>query len=147
MYALSTHVVPSRTSISDASKFLGCAAWSASTLTAKDGSLSAAVCATRSLARTLPDRYSSAVCHVCSSGSRKITPCKSATISSSALPVSRAINGRSTFARSPMDTASASLAVSTCVTGFLRRIVRLLKISALRLSFLSSSNISSEQSK
>ena len=36
------------------------------------------------------------------SGSRKITPCKSATISSSALPVSRAINGRSTFARSPM---------------------------------------------
>ena len=48
---------------------------------------------------------------------------------------------------SPMDSANASLAVSTLSTGSGLRIVRLVKISALRLSFPSSSSISREDSR
>ena len=59
---VSSHVTPSRTSISLASKSFGWAAIRASTFPAKNGSRAATRCAVRSFCRTLPERYSSAVC-------------------------------------------------------------------------------------
>ena len=76
-----------------------------------------------------------------------MTPRSSSVISRSVLPHSEDMNFRSTHAFSPMDSANASLAVSTLSTGSGLRIVRLVKISALRLSFPSSSSISKEDSK
>ena len=64
------HVAPRRTSISEASRSLGCTACSASTFGIKTIFSFAAACAVLSFSRTLPERYSSAVCHVWDSGSR-----------------------------------------------------------------------------
>jgi len=63
-----------------------------------------------------------------------MTPFKSENNSSSLLPVSSRIYSISTVAFSPIDTASASSAVSTSVIGLCGLIVRLKNISALRSS-------------
>ena len=80
-------------------------------------------------------------------GFLKIIPVKSVTISSSLFSVSPAIKEISTFARSLMERARASVDVSTCVTGLAFRIVRLVKISAFLSSFPSSSRYSREANK
>ena len=113
-----------------------------------------------SFARTLPDRYSSAVTsgncsgskksHAVSPGisvpkSRKMIPHSSRTISLPDSPVSCSIYGRSTFAFSARDTVRASCAVSTEVTASGCRMVCLENMSALRFSFPSASSISREQ--
>ena len=153
MYSLLIHVAPRRTSISDASRSLGCAAFKARTFASKYGDISAASSASRSFCRTLPERYSSAVTYVAfpsssrGPGTWKITPVRSSAISSSSFPVNSAIKGRSTFAFSAMETASASDAVSTCSIVCCWRIVRLVNMSALRSMFPSSSSTSSEQSR
>ena len=89
------HVAPRRTPMSAGPMSGGRAARSASALPAKAGSAAAAASATRSFARTLPDRYSSAGCHSGSpgaaSGARNIWPASPAATSSSETPVSRAI--------------------------------------------------------
>ena len=57
------------------------------------------------------------------------------------------MKARSTCAFSESDTASASEAVSTCATGVLGRMVRLVNISALREKLPSLSSTSSEHSR
>ena len=157
-----------RIPISPAVKSTGCTAVRASTLCSRfsffsGGNTPCKALTIRSFRRTLPDRYSSAVTNGkrfkstnargISSGFsaqftfRKITPASSVSSSVSVLPDNSAINGISTRAFSAMDTASASLAVSTEVTATWGRIVRLVNISALRLKLPSSSRTSREHSK
>ena len=142
IYSGSTQVAPRRTSISEASRSLGCTRSSACTLTSYSWSLDAKERAVSSFARTFPERYSSAFSYLPVSGFLKMTPVSSCATSSSVFPVSCAIYSRSTRAFSPMERARASLAVSTLVTGSARRIVRLVKISAFRSNLPSSSRIS-----
>ena len=80
-------------------------------------------------------------------GLRKITPCKSAKISCSLLPVSCSIYAISTFAFSERLTDRASEAVSTEVTTRRCLMVRFENISALRTKFPSSSSTSREDSR
>ena len=148
-----------RTLISGAVRSFGCTAVSASTLAANSGYSSAAFFALSSFFRTLPERYSSAVCQpFCQSvfssemtagplsGSLKIMPFKSEMICGilSLPPIRDAMNPKSTQALSPMETPSASTAVSTLVTLCRCWIVRFVNISALRFKFPSSSNTSRE---
>ena len=155
IYSTGIQVVPSLTVISLAVRSFGCIASNASTFTLKASSILASSCAIRNFSRTLPDKYSSAVrylgkyCSFSSScnGLRNITPFKSSNNSCSVLPESEDINSISTFAFSPIDTANASLAVSTWVISFFAPIVRFVNISALRFKFPSSSNSSKEHSR
>ena len=147
------HVEPRRTSISPACKSVGCAAVSASTFTAygPSGSAVCAAFASASFSRTLPERYSSAVTYALSWASappmfRKMTPRSFVASSSSLMPESSDMKARSTRARSPMETANASSAVSTWVTVCCARMVRLVNISALALKAPFSSSSSREQS-
>ncbi|GFI47600.1 hypothetical protein IMSAGC019_02926 [Lachnospiraceae bacterium] len=148
-----------RTLISGAVKSFGCTARSASTFAENSGYSSAAFFAFSSFLRTSPERYSSAVCQpLCQSvfsseitagplsGSLKIMPFKSEMIWGilSPPPIRDAINPRSTQALSPIETPSASTAVSTLVTGWRCWIVRFVNISALRFKFPSSSSTSKE---
>ena len=123
--------------------------WSASTLTAYSGFSFAAAFAVMSFARTFPDKYSSAVTYFTGSvfGILKIIPRKSSMIFSCVLPVSCAIYSKSTRAFSPMESASASLAVSTNVTSRCGLIVRFVNISAFLLNFPSSSSTSREHKR
>ena len=145
IYSGFTHVAPRRTSISDASRSRGCTCSKNATFTAYLGSFSAKVFAISSFFRTLPDRYSSAVSHWSFKGLIKITPRSSSVSSASLLPDNSIMNGISTFAFSPIDTASASLAVSTCVTTSAFLMVRLVNISAFLCRLPSWSTISREQ--
>ena len=147
IYSGSIHVTPSRTSISDASKSFGWTRSSACTLISYSGWFSANCLATASFSRTFPDKYSSDVSHISVNGFLKITPVSSSVISSSRFPANCAIKGISTFARSPIETASASLAVSTKVTGSGFRIVRFVKISAFRFKLPFSSKSSREDNR
>ena len=141
------HVAPIRTSISEASRSFGITASSAFAFTSYSGLLSTALFATASFSLTLPDRYSSAVCHSSLKGSLNITPTRSSVISVSLFPVSSIIYGMSTFAFSESETASASLAVSTLVTTSARLMVRFVNMSAFSLKFPSESNFSREHSR
>ena len=135
IYEGSIHVAPRRTSISLASRSLGCACRSASTFgQIKQGVLSRLL----RFPQLLPD-VAGEIFICClplpRAGSRKITPFSSLISSSWLLPVSCAIYAISTQAFSEMDSASASEAVSTLVTASCARMVRLVNISALRLRF------------
>ena len=81
------------------------------------------------------------------SGFKNITPLSSSKISCSDFPVSPHINGISTLAFSPIDTANASLAVETAVTLTWGLIVLLVNISALRFNSPFSPIISSEHKR
>ena len=141
------HVVPSFTLMSAAVSGSGWTRSSICTLTAKSGSLCAARRAISSLARTLPERYSSAGCHSCVCGSRKIC-CRSAVvICSCGIPSSSAdIYAKSILPRSASDSPSASSGVSACVATICGLIVRLLKMAVLPITFCSSSSFSSASS-
>ena len=153
MYFAGIQVVPSLTVISLALRSLGCISVNALTLMLKLLSVFACSCAIRNFSRTLPDKYSSVVRYLgkyCSfsascNGLRNMIPFKSSNSSCSVLSVSEVINSISIFAFSLIDTANASLAVSTCVISFFAPMVRFVNISALRFRFPSSSNISNAQ--
>ena len=151
-----------RTLISGAVRSFGCTAVSASTLGINSGYSSAAFFAFSSFPRTFPERYSSAVCHPLDqsvfsseitagplSGSLKIMPFKSEIICGilSLPPIRDAMNSKSTQARSPMETPSASTAVSTLVTLWRCWIVLFVNMSALRFNFPSSSSTSKEHNR
>lgn len=104
---------PRRTSISVAAKSAGCTDFSASTFSAKRGSVSAAASATASFSRTLPERYWSSVSHSFVCGLRKISPFKSGRNSSTGLFSKPAMRSRSTPPHSFKLTSSASLGVPT----------------------------------
>ncbi len=76
-----------------------------------------------------------------------MTPSNSFTNSSVVCPVSSDMKPRSTRAFSDMDTASASLAVSTWVISINGLMVRFVNISALRSSSPFSSSTSSEHKR
>ena len=150
-----SQVAPSRTEISLAVRSFGCTFWSASTLILySSGESCADFFAQTSFSRTLPERYSSAIRYFASVlfpypyiGFKKITPLRSAKISSSGLPESSHIYSISIQAFSPIDTASASLEVSTEVTGVWGLIVLLKNISAFFSSCPSSPKTSRAESK
>ena len=160
-------LTPMRTPISPAVRSTGCTASSAVMFplicSSKSGLASVSALAIRSFRRTFPDRYSSAVTKAYRSRSakalgiaaassahwmsRKITPDSSVSSSFSLFPESSAMYAISTRAFSEMETARASLAVSTVSTALCGLMVHLVNISALRSSFPSSSMTSSAQSR
>ena len=166
--SIGTQFAPMRTPISPAPRSWGWTASKASTCLRAagfwlSGAASRKAFAIRSLRRTFPERYSSAVtgekaCRLREaprslsgfsgpSMLRKITPESSASSSSGDLPESWAIYSMSTRAFSAIETARASLAVSTLVTATWGRMVRLVNISAFLFRLPSSSSTSREHKR